>query len=243
MGPGGQKIIRNCRRWLYRLILLEVRPINPGHISLTFHRLTHARRKVGSSQTPATLGDLWMWLQLTWLKKEIVRGPIGVVWDRFGAGLGPSPPGAYLSSGGGSSMFGVQAAVSLPKTYGNGWEASPPTLSILFLGGKPPIGRPKRRCFVVCLRFFSDGYFAGGEGRCGWGEEGGGEGPPSIAHQAIQSQIGPQESSRSLFIKPRPDFADLLGPNGRVPPKNLRERAGGFAPHPSPFFGVLFSDD
>ncbi len=25
-------------------------------------------------------GDLWMWLQLMWLKFEVVRGPVGVVW-------------------------------------------------------------------------------------------------------------------------------------------------------------------
>ena len=39
--------------------------------------------------TEALLGDLWMWLQLMWLQFEVVRGPVGVVWDRFGAGLEP----------------------------------------------------------------------------------------------------------------------------------------------------------
>ncbi len=34
-------------------------------------------------------GDLWMWLQLVWLQLEVVRDPVGVVWGRFGAGLGP----------------------------------------------------------------------------------------------------------------------------------------------------------
>jgi hypothetical protein len=34
-------------------------------------------------------GDLWMWLDLMWLQFEIVGGPAGVVWDRFGASLGP----------------------------------------------------------------------------------------------------------------------------------------------------------
>ena len=32
------------------------------------------------------IGDLWMWLQLMWLQFEVVRGPVGVVWGRFGAG-------------------------------------------------------------------------------------------------------------------------------------------------------------
>ncbi len=31
----------------------------------------------------------WLWLQLMWLQFEVVRGPVGVVWGRFGAGLGP----------------------------------------------------------------------------------------------------------------------------------------------------------
>ena len=33
-----------------------------------------------------------MWLQLMWLQFEVVRGPVGVVWGRFGAGLGPCGP-------------------------------------------------------------------------------------------------------------------------------------------------------
>ncbi len=37
----------------------------------------------------AICGDLWMWLQLMWLHFEAVRGPVGVVWAGFGAGLGP----------------------------------------------------------------------------------------------------------------------------------------------------------
>ena len=28
-----------------------------------------------------------MWLSLMWLKFEVVRGPVGIVWGRFGAGL------------------------------------------------------------------------------------------------------------------------------------------------------------
>ncbi len=31
------------------------------------------------------LGDLRMWLRLMWLQFEVVRGPVGVVWGRFGA--------------------------------------------------------------------------------------------------------------------------------------------------------------
>ncbi len=38
------------------------------------------------------IGDLWMWLQLMWLRFEVVRGPVGVVSDRCGAGLGPFGP-------------------------------------------------------------------------------------------------------------------------------------------------------
>ncbi len=38
------------------------------------------------------LGDLWMWLQLMWLQCEVVRGPVGIVWGRFGTGLGPFGP-------------------------------------------------------------------------------------------------------------------------------------------------------
>ncbi len=34
-------------------------------------------------------GDLWMSLQLMWLQSEVVRSPVGLVWVRFGAGLGP----------------------------------------------------------------------------------------------------------------------------------------------------------
>ncbi len=37
----------------------------------------------------ACLGDLWMWLQLMWLQFEVVRGPVGVVWGRFGGPSGP----------------------------------------------------------------------------------------------------------------------------------------------------------
>ncbi len=33
------------------------------------------------------VGHLWLWLQLMWLQIEAVRGPVGVVWGRFGAGL------------------------------------------------------------------------------------------------------------------------------------------------------------
>ncbi len=31
-------------------------------------------------------------LQLMWLQFEVVRGPVGVVWGRFWAGLGPKGP-------------------------------------------------------------------------------------------------------------------------------------------------------
>ncbi len=37
-------------------------------------------------------GALWMWLQLMWLQFEVVRGPVGIVWGRFWAGLGPFGP-------------------------------------------------------------------------------------------------------------------------------------------------------
>ena len=37
------------------------------------------------------IGDLWMWLQFMWLQFEIVRGPVGVAWGRFAAGLEPVP--------------------------------------------------------------------------------------------------------------------------------------------------------
>ncbi len=40
----------------------------------------------------AVLGDLWIWLQLVWLQFEVVRSLVGVVWERFGAGLGPFGP-------------------------------------------------------------------------------------------------------------------------------------------------------
>ncbi len=39
-----------------------------------------------------TFGDLWMWLELMWLQFEFVRGPVGVAWGRFGAGMGPFGP-------------------------------------------------------------------------------------------------------------------------------------------------------
>ncbi len=32
-------------------------------------------------------GGLWMWLRPMWLQFEVVRGPVGAVWDRFGAGV------------------------------------------------------------------------------------------------------------------------------------------------------------
>ncbi len=38
------------------------------------------------------LGDLWMWLQLMWLQFEVVRGPVGVVRDRFEAQRNPNRP-------------------------------------------------------------------------------------------------------------------------------------------------------
>ncbi len=34
------------------------------------------------------IGDLWMWLKLMWLQFEVVQGPVGVVWNRFGARFG-----------------------------------------------------------------------------------------------------------------------------------------------------------
>ena len=40
------------------------------------------------------IGDLRMWLQLMRLQFEVVRGPVGVDWGRFGAGLGPQGPQA-----------------------------------------------------------------------------------------------------------------------------------------------------
>ena len=44
------------------------------------------------------IGDLWMWLQLMWLQFEVVRGPAGVVWARFGTGLGSCGPQASPKS-------------------------------------------------------------------------------------------------------------------------------------------------
>ena len=44
------------------------------------------------SPSPFRFGDLWMWLHLMWLHFEVVRGPVGVVWGRFGSGLGPFGP-------------------------------------------------------------------------------------------------------------------------------------------------------
>ncbi len=38
------------------------------------------------------VGVLWMWLQRMCLLFEVVRGPVGVVWGRLGAGLGPLGP-------------------------------------------------------------------------------------------------------------------------------------------------------
>ncbi len=39
------------------------------------------------------IGDLWMWLQLMWFQFEVVRGPVGIIGGRFGAGLpGPKKP-------------------------------------------------------------------------------------------------------------------------------------------------------
>jgi hypothetical protein len=37
-------------------------------------------------------GNLWMWLQLMWLQFEVVRGPVGVIWGRSGAGFRPKGP-------------------------------------------------------------------------------------------------------------------------------------------------------
>ncbi len=42
----------------------------------------------GKKTLDLQLGDLWMWLQLMWLHFEVVRGPVGVVWECFGAGAG-----------------------------------------------------------------------------------------------------------------------------------------------------------
>ncbi len=39
-----------------------------------------------------SVGDLWMWLQLMCLQFEVVRGPVGIVWDRFGAQGAPNRP-------------------------------------------------------------------------------------------------------------------------------------------------------
>ncbi len=41
----------------------------------------------GACVDVARIGDLWMWLQLMWLRFEAVRGPAGVVWGR--GPLGP----------------------------------------------------------------------------------------------------------------------------------------------------------
>ena len=46
--------------------------------------------QVMCSPFDTSVGDLWMWLQVMWLQFEVVRGPVGVVQDRFGPGLGPN---------------------------------------------------------------------------------------------------------------------------------------------------------
>ena len=40
-------------------------------------------------EVETSFGDLGMWLQLMWLQFEVVRGPVGVVWGRFGPAWGP----------------------------------------------------------------------------------------------------------------------------------------------------------
>ncbi len=39
----------------------------------------------------AELGDLWMWLQLMWLQFDVARGPVAIIFGRFGVGLGSQP--------------------------------------------------------------------------------------------------------------------------------------------------------
>ena len=45
-------------------------------------------------------------LQLMWLQFEVARGPVEVVWGRFGAGLGPKEPLRFFLFQGGYNQLG-----------------------------------------------------------------------------------------------------------------------------------------
>jgi hypothetical protein len=49
------------------------------------------KRSFVQCQGPGIVGHSLTWLQLMWLQLEVVRRPVGVVWGRFGAPLGPGP--------------------------------------------------------------------------------------------------------------------------------------------------------
>ncbi len=65
-------------------------PGKPGTTSLpgSLERFDAALALPPGGSVPSTcIGDLWMWLQVIWL-----RGPVGVVWGPSGSGLGPFWP-------------------------------------------------------------------------------------------------------------------------------------------------------
>ncbi len=72
-------------------------PSSPGSPGGTSGRPAPLPEINGFGPVPA-LGGLWMWLQLRRLQFEVIRGPVGVVWTRFGVGLGPSGPQACPTS-------------------------------------------------------------------------------------------------------------------------------------------------
>ncbi len=64
----------------------------------------------------ASVGDQWMRLQLMWLQFEVVRGPVLIVWGRFGAGLGPFGPQAGVVSEGPCPLWPYLTATLYPAT-------------------------------------------------------------------------------------------------------------------------------
>ncbi len=73
------------------------RPVHAGfRVGTGPNAALEARPWAGStieiySRSLAFNGDLWMWLQLMRLQSEVVRGPVGVIWGRLWADLGPRP--------------------------------------------------------------------------------------------------------------------------------------------------------
>ncbi len=58
----------------------------------------HQERGRQSLLHEGLIGDLWIWLQLMWLRFEVVRGPVGVdlgaIWGQFGPNPAPNQPHA-----------------------------------------------------------------------------------------------------------------------------------------------------